>query len=409
MKLKDYIKDKLGLSEFISVEIILKEENKCVFQLLHVKLNGNSLSIENKQFNLESFDELKEHLKKKIPLVLTLSGKGILIKEFDNLDKEQNIIRQILPNANTDDFSSQTWINEKGKTFCALTRNNLVESQIQRFTDEGYFVVGVNLACLTIASIIDLLDISTTKISSYEYRLAVKENQIQSIITNKYRKSDLIYGLQGLNLESELIIAFSGFFSRFILKDENIESSLISNSKSEFKNYTRFRIGKIILLAASFSILLINFFVFEHYFKKSNQLQSQLSVYSQTLKKKDDLQESLRRKEESIKTLGLKNNIKFSYVADHILKDMPSSIKLSLFDIQPKVKTRKRELFFDERKILIKGSSHNTELLNQWIKKIKLNEWVKECSLSDYTYDEYKHLATFQLNIELSQLKFERI
>ncbi len=409
MKLKDYIKDKLGLSEFISVEIILKEENKCVFQLLHVKLNGNSLSIENKQINLESFDELKEHLKKKTPLVLTLSGKGILIKEFDDLDKEQNIIRQILPNANADDFSSQTWTNEKGKTFCALTRNNLVELQIQKFMDEGYFVVGVNLACLTITSIIDLLDISTTKISSYEYRLAVKENQIQSITTNKYRKNDLMYELQGMKLESELIVTFSGFFSRFILKDENIESSLISNSKSEFKNYTRFRIGKIILLAASFSILLINFFVFEHYFKKSNQLQSQLSVYSQTLKKKDDLQESLRRKEESIKTLGLKNNIKFSYVADRILKDMPSSIKLNLFDIQPKVKTRKRELLFGERKILIKGSSHNTGLLNQWIKRIKLNEWVKECSLSDYTYDEYKHLATFQLNIELSQLKFERI
>jgi hypothetical protein len=403
MKLKNNIKDIFTLQTFTSVEIVIDNEHEICCSLLVMQLKDQKLVFEKKIISIDSYDELFQHLKKNTPVVLTLNGKGILCRKLENPVKDQGIVKQILPNASANDFLIQTHTNEKGNVFCSLARTTLVEQTIQKFKEKGLFVVDLNLGFLSITSILNLLDDGNIKLAINNFKLQIKNNQLYDFSINKYKRNEIIDEISGIEIENELLSCFSSLFQYFIAKETGVELNECKNFREEFGYYHKFKLSGYFALAAVFLILLLNYLLFDHYFNKSNQLQSELTQYTEVLTKKSELQNILNRKEETINTLGLRNNIKFSFTADQILFNMPTSIALDGFYIQPQKENRQKKLLFEEQKIVIKGKTPSATDLNKWIESIRKLNWINNATLGDYNYLNQEGVASFELIITMNK------
>ena len=108
------ISDKLNItnSVFASVEIVINSEKERIYNFVLVKYINNKIKILEKQPELTNFNELLKFLKKKYPVIITLNGKGILIKKIavNSKLKNEEIFRQVFPNAKLDDFYIQKFL-----------------------------------------------------------------------------------------------------------------------------------------------------------------------------------------------------------------------------------------------------------------------------------------------------------
>ncbi len=386
-------------NQYASIDLYLLPDNEIEVNLLIIKKIKSKLVFEKKISEIDSFDELFGHLKKNIPIVLTINGKGILCKKTENLQNDTELIKQVLPNATTKDFEFQYFTNDKNISFCSIARLSLVEKILLRFKEKGFFILDINIGISSINVLEELIDTDQFKFSTEYYKYHFKNQKFVDFTINKQKKEADTINILGMEFESTFIPGFTSFLKYFIEKKQSTNHPVINTSRTDFHFYRKFRIATFLSLSILFSTLLINYFFFDHFFHKSGKLKSELSQYSKILEKKEKLLKTIQKKKETIKALGLNNNIKYAFFMDQIASKMPSSIILGNMSFQPQKKTKNNKLYFEKNKICITGKTKNPTELNYWIKEIEKLEWVIDASLGDYTFQNRENLASFNLNI----------
>lgn len=202
-----------------------------------------------------------------------------------------------------------------------------------------------------------------------------------------------------------MILAFAAGISYFTSNLSGvINSESINTFKEENKQKRKFELTGWTILIAAFVILLGNYFVFNYYWQKDQEINTLFTLNQSALQHYEALKTEFDNKNKFLEQNGLLENSRTSMYADELAAGLPESIQWLDVTICPLKKKQNsngdEELYFEKKLITISGKCKRSADLNDWIKQIKKYSWVNSTSLVDYKQDNANEAGIFLMNIE---------
>ena len=394
-RLKTYLK--YG-NHFCGIEHTVKgNENKIICTLL--KKSKKELDIKA-TFKSKSIEELCSKLPKKQHAYLILNNDQILSKTIESNTSDVNtIVNKAFPNIDLNDFYFE--ILQQNKThFVSICRRDYINSLIKEYKENGISIIDIGLGNLQISSIVDYID--SDFITSSNASISFENNEITSI--NPLNETNAVsYSINSLEVSNNDLLSFGGALQPILrnsatqhnaddLKFELKDSYKHSRFFSEFSKYS---------LVFFLGLLLVNFLFFNHYHSKVNELQEVAQINNTSKELIIKLNEDVTKKETMVNNMLKSGSSKSSFYTNVITQSMPNSILFSQIDYQPLAKRIKKDkpIEVNTNKLIISGSSNDSELFSNWITELEDFYWVKKI---DINYSKGKHtISDFSLTIAL--------
>lgn len=336
-----------------------------------LKRTGNEVElISSKEY--VSKEELLQNIPENTLLGIHFSGKGIITKPCNDTEINK-AIQAVLPNANPNDFYHQFTTAEK-QTYLSIVRKESIDELILLFQKQ--FVTTIELDLPSIESTFSILDKSTEKET-----LQIGEQVLQK----------------------EYYPSFSVAFKTLLNIEESTTSFLASTfNKSEHTQSQIFKVASITALATCLCVLLINFFLLNHYNEQNQQLSFEANQYELLNSERETLKTTLKQREKFIAESGWSNGRFISKQADEIASCMPKELLLSELSFTPidLFETRKQKrTCFKANTIFASGKTNNPTALNTWINDLKKIESIKNVEIKSYVYDSRLRVGNFELTL----------
>ncbi len=375
------------------------ENGKTIFRATVLEKTKTEL-VENRTAEEHGIEELAVTLPKQQHIHLIINTEKVLVKTIDSQLKDPiKLIYKTFPNIKIDQFYYDI-LSQGIRHFIALCRKDYVENLIADFEVNKLNVIGFSLGHSVIGSITDYIE--QDNIYSSDSRISLKDNKILSI--EKVNPDNERYSINGLKVKNENLLSLSGAIESVIGKEVTISNSSERKEKllDDFKQ-TRF-FNQFLKFAGLFilTLLLVNFFLFNHYFNKANGL-SQISELNQSTKAKIiKLDESVSKKEKMVDDILKGSSSQTSLYTDKIVGSLPNSILLSELNYQPLSKriNKEKPIELNLNMISISGTSNDSEVFSEWISELEKLDWVKSISILDYG-TETTRISQFEIKITL--------
>lgn len=387
---------------YAAIEIVRKEGDANIYSILLLQKTASSLVILEKREGIENLNDFAFLVKKKIPVILTISGLGVLFRKIDGVpsaDRDQ-LITQILPNSNPDAFILQYNKNNSGILFCSLIRKKIVDEICQEFIDFGLFVLDVGIGIFSIADLIPMFEEGTSKVNTQEYKLVFKGEELVDY-TKMKNKQNNIYSLGGVEIEGDYLAGFANVFRFIVLRVRTCHLDLLINQETELKSYKLIRKYVRLFIAAMFVILIANYILQFNLDRKISKADTELFESRELLNEHINLVMLLNKKKEAVSALGISTESFVSDIIDKMGQDLPSSVYLSEITFNPRLKKVKEGKLFPNNTLVVTGKSTNVKDLNTWISNIEKIGKVKNVKLTDYLFEKKEDLAEFNLIITI--------
>lgn len=374
------------------------------FNIVVLERKKNAVSIAKKAVS-GSLDDLNDQLKK-IPIVLLISGKGIVIKEAEGETDDWDRMLQIhLPNARSGDFAGQTYKKPKG-CWLVIARLELIRNLLEEFEKRKLKIIGLHISELAVDFALPVLKAEAKAIQTGNAELEWSAEGVERYTkTNEASGSSLQVGNE--MLEGRWFPAFSAAFqkiARIECRQYNLE--VLEACEMEFAYTRAYQKAGLAGLIVIFALLLINTLLFFGLSDKNSRLEAELVVHRQQLAELDKLKAEWNEKNAVLKGNMALSASKTSYFADEVGRSMPTGIQLTeLIVFPPKPdddRGRYKEEFFafDQELLLVKGRTLQALALNQWIKDLDKLPWVAAVAMSPYS-EGADGTGTFELKITL--------
>src|SRR5258705_3434896 len=399
----------LQINRAAGVEVIIMPDDSFHINFAIAETKKNNITKSNSASGIEQIHDLSKHIAKKIPLSLVFNGKAILIKKGVSI-KGNSSLSSVLPNANPDYFYFEKYDGHK-ITVYGIARKEIVNKVIKEFTDLGYKVIAVSLGFSTVENILPFLNNEKTK--ELETDCTVIEiadtNEIadfknkETINNNKYESKEYLIANQ--YVKPATLLAFSaavGLLADDIKSDESINKQILSAERKEYRYYKLFKTGIISLLIIFFSILLINFFIYNHYFNKNKSFESSQHFLTQQSQKINSLENKIKKKEKFLQQTGWMGNSRTSFFADRIASLTPEEILLTSMQIytsRNNLSSESANNFFKQDTILVTGTCVNPVELNTFVNNLKILSDFKNVTVKGYQYRNEKESGSFSMEI----------
>ena len=210
--------------------------------------------------------------------------------------------------------------------------------------------------------------------------------------------------INGLEVLDTFLLSFSGILSVALSSTKTSGNiSILNHELSDayyqaefFRKVSRFVVYFLLVL------LLLNFILFNHYYKKSEILSNTISANENISIKTTLLEKEIKIKEEKIKTNYSPNNSKSSYVISSLTSNIPNSILLNELTYHPLLEKIKldSEIKILSDEILITGKTLNSSDFTKWIDKINSLKGVKKTTISQFGKNETNE-TVFSLTLKL--------
>jgi Tfp pilus assembly protein PilN len=157
------------------------------------------------------------------------------------------------------------------------------------------------------------------------------------------------------------------------------------------------------MLLVFFTVLLMNYFVFDHYNSRYNGLSSELTEYQGFLVSYTNLKEELAEKKELLQETGMSESSKASFYIDRIAASVPKGIQLESLETNPMLrkKTGDKQIKFNIGVITVSGTSKKSTVFNDWLKSITELDWVEKVEKFTYNKPEDSQNALAEFYIEI--------
>ncbi|GAL85652.1 hypothetical protein Solca_1567 [Sporocytophaga myxococcoides] len=385
------------------IEVISSSEGKYMFNCVLLSVKNNIAQIELKEKEVDDFEKLKLFIPQDIPLFLTLTGRGILHKNVkDEYSDDTQIFNQIFPNAKLTDYYIQKTAAAANHLYISLTRKQLVDSLLQKFKEQNYFVTSMSLGPFPVADLFQLLSIEVPSLSFGHHELVFNKNQINVYRTKEESNNALIKAGDEM-VSGDLLIAYASAFLGIIDSDRvRVSIEQVDVQKEEFQQKRKFKLLSISLLTFFLSILLINTLLLTNYKQENEKLAIKLSKLNDLSSNLEVDEKELQQKELFLTEAGWLVSSKFSFYSDQIAVLLPPSITLTKLAMNPynqKESRIQRKEVFENGAIRIDGYCVRPTELNSWVKILKDQHWVKEVNVEDYSFDHKTRSGNFILQI----------
>lgn len=343
--------------------------------------------------------------KNKLPLVIAITGKGIIIKkvmfsENDSLELN-DLVRQHLPTVNANDFYLQFYKNNNNTGHMVICRKELVDDVVKQFSATKVEIVNVFISPLVVNAMAGLTG-AYNRIHTPSLQLNLVNGEVDELLpVNGAAEADLVF--ENISVSPSQLVSFAAGFSYLtrqdIYRSEQQELAGLMDQHLE-KNKIRFLVAALVIFI--FAISVINSVFFFQKFEESNALSVELNLYESKNSQITQLLESYQKKKKLIEQAGIFENKKLSVYADKLAASIPGDIVLRELYFNPEIGETEEDslISFQNNQLIIKGNCNKSLLLNDWVNVLKSLAFVRSVNLESFIYNSEGHLPNFILTVE---------
>jgi len=386
--LDNFIKKISGYKSCSCIEILLQGE-QVRYRQVGLKLTKGVISITNTAELTEDIEAILSTIKTSTPLILLVNGYGILHRSLTSISlSNQEIIGQVLPNANAKDFILQK--TENGShLLVSIIRKNIIVEQIKLFKSLEQWPVAIAVGNFHIKHIIPFIE----NADRLETDFQVLNFDINSSVIESFEKrkgtinSTISLSIGDDKLSDSFVSAYAGAFCFLTGMMDDFE--ITKEIKEEHLWVNIFNKGKLVAGGVVVSLLLLNTLFFYNFKDKKADLQRTVFIHQDQFSQLDSMRNSLSKQRSFLKNTRLNGYSKSSYYADQLGHSIPKGISLEALVIFPEKEQKKpikkdKLVDYDFQKIKIKGKSDNSIRYNDWITNLKVLPWIAEVTHISY-------------------------
>lgn len=349
---------------------------------------------ENRVFS--SYEDLFEYLKTRqnAPIYLNLRGEGVVTHCFEN---ESSV-------AGSKDL---TVSNQKigGYTISSMARVELIDNVIRRFKNEGLFVLGVQLGA-NLSPVINVISKGYVRISS-DWLLSIENNVVEISAIDKSQNSltEEFLQLKDDRLETKQVYAFTSALSIVQKNRQEISGhKLLEQNTIEHRYKNRYQVVLKSVLICMLSALVLNYIVFDHYFKQNKILSEKISISKTELLKLESSRNRLESQKEFARVNSLTRSSLMAYRADRLALLLPSDTFFESLEVSPKKKTKKLEpLDFASNTIRLMARTSSAQNIELYIDQIEKLSWIEQVTIESVSPMSKTEQLQFTLILSLSK------
>ena len=389
-----------NITTVAGVGLELKSKDRVELSLVLVNKRKGEVKIEKRIQGIESLEELKKQIPQGIPVAVNFDGWGVIHKKVAIGKNGQPLVNP-LPNASEEDFYIRRHNNPSGKeAFFSIVRKEQVDGVIDLMKSVGFDLLGFEMGPFSVETIFPAWDNHPLDINTGRWLIKSEQDEIIQISScESETEGNYIVGDE--SVEGSILPVFATVVA-FLLLKESWDHPKLQESKENFIYGRLIKWTGVTLLTLFFFALLGNYFIYEDYRGKYNDLSGIYELNRDVLKQLEQSEAKYRKNEDLLIRGGLAGHTCFAYYADRLALLLPDRISLERMSFQPlrqKIK-RGKKADFNINRIQIEGKTHESLLLNQWVKKIKKEEWVKSVDIVNYGMENRGEDAFFELEIE---------
>ncbi len=176
---------------------------------------------------------------------------------------------------------------------------------------------------------------------------------------------------------------------------------MVKEARKRLKEKKKFELTLAGALSFFLLVLIVNYFLFDHYWNKKNELSTMFVLNQDAFSKLEKLKADYSEKQNFLQATGFFEPSRLSYYADQLALDLPESILLVRLNLNPVItKMNDKEVMtFSNKKIAVAGTCKKSTEINEWIKSLKKKSWVENLVMVNYSFDKSKELADFTIEI----------
>lgn len=387
---------------FLGLEIY-ELDGKETFSLLKLTKHKGELDVVFEETS-ESLKNLAQQIEKKHPLFVTFNTNQVLKKQVPTETKNNPELSVInaFPNLELDNFYYQLLQGEQN-TVVSISKKEHIEWYVEQLSKIGIHPVSVGLGIAPLEIFQGLLD-DTVQGSNYHSSFDQTGFQDYQLMNQPTNTS---IDLNGIQLGNNQLLSFGSILG-FLQKSNPVSNLYAINQHLwyEFKNHKIFDFGVKASLIFFLALLLGNFFAFNHYHSKNQELESSLATNQFQDQSIKDLQERVDLKEQKLKSLQRTKNSKTTYVLDELGKSIPNSIYLNDIQYQPLLMPIRKDKSIElgKQNLQVSGIANNKLEFTVWSDNLESQKWVNRVEIMDYEYLS-KSSANFTLNLVLHEVE----
>ncbi len=393
-------------NEVCSIHIELTDEGMSTAYLVQLKQQKNKIQIAEKHTIVFKPEKLKEVLSDKAPIVIALTGKGILHKrlKYSEGDDDKYLLNQLLTGADIHEFYLQKTISENQWCFVSAVRKQLIEKICTAFQEHEKQIIGFVFGSFSALNLLPFLPDNTDLIQAGKYELHITNGQL----TDHVKATDVSVEpvtISEEKIEGEYLLPFAAGLSVYVGSPSEVNMDFLTVHEEELYHKNIFNLLLKGSLAALFLVLMVNFLLFNQFYKENGNLKSALSGSKENLDKLKSLQEDVSQKEMFLKRAGWLEASKTSFYADRIAATLPKELHLKELYVYPADKEKNRleqnQVAFLHEQIVIKGVTNKNTVINNWIDELKQQQWLRSVKIVNYQYDNQNLEGGFEVMILL--------
>lgn len=383
-----------------------RDEESALLDACQVMVKDKQLSLEQKITAITGMADLTRHFKPTIPLVLNLSGKGILYKQMARIDGINAAnFSAVLPNANPDDFYVQHFPSGD-LSFVALIRKADADHWIGLLDKQGFQVLMLSLGPFPVQHILPQLNIYGEELLFGGHRI----DRDTDLNWRAYRYDERALASFPLKLENEvidqrLVIPYAAAFQLVLAARLDVIQAVVPSLQVSFNqvlSFRKFRVQGFLVLLSLFLLLLLNFIVLSWLDRSNQLLNQQVSSSTQSTIDAQAIKDRIGEKEVLLRELGWEEGIHKSVLIGEIAALLPPEVNWQEVAVNPVDQSgsrNQRSLQFWSRRIQVRGICPQIIPVNEWIARMKAKSWVKSVQLESYNYNNELNTGQFILTV----------
>ncbi|WP_298760660.1 hypothetical protein [uncultured Psychroserpens sp.] len=386
-------------NRFYSVEQT-QANGDIIYNGIGLTKNKSQVNIED-SFQCHDLDQVSKCIPKGKAVFLVINNEFVITKKVEsNTTETLKLVHQAFPNIKIDEFYYEV-LNQDTVHFVSICRKAHVDDLLKDYESNALSVVDFSLGNLMVASLAGF--ISEDSIHTSNAVLTKVHHQIHTIAIQS-NVVDVNYEVNDTSLNNNQLLTFSAALSLITTSKplqsafDSTQQNLLTNFK-EKQFFTQFiKIG----LSFLFVLLLVNFFLFNNYYDKVNELKETAQVLNASKTKVVDLNGSVLKMQKMVEDILKSNASQSSFYSNAIITSLPGEIILSELNYQPLLKKIKasKPIEHDINVLVVSGTSLKSVLVSEWISELEAFDWIDHIEIVNFD-DTSKSSSSFSFKIHI--------
>lgn len=372
----------------------------------HLKTKGAKLEVLSSGVCDEPKQLPNAIIKNKIPLVVIVNGKGVVLKKAEWSEAEEDafdaarIIETQLPALQMNEFYIQLYRQAAGSGYIALCRKDLADALQAELTnlhpDLAAFYIGT-----PVITGLQTLWQNYNSLHTAIHTVELTNGKIDTITTTVSDAERPGFNVEDVRVAPEQLTGFAAGFAyltrQHVAVNLNAAVEQVSIAHTE---RNKFRFLQIVAVAIALCLALTNVFFYSKYFNASNAIDSELNVYQGKNDEINRLLNDYQKKKDLIEHAGVLHKNAMSEYADRIASTLPDGVVLTDMQFNPPVQNDEDSLVsYLKNQITIKGNCNKSLTINEWENVLKMQSFIKDVSLEKFIYNSEGFIPNFELKV----------